>query len=280
METTKRRCTVINKKSTVGLIGGGQMAEALIKGVLQADLFSSEQLTVLDPSVERKEHLGATYNIGTADTSEELAAKCRVLLLAVKPQIYHQVLSRYAACFTPRHLLISIMAGIPLSSLEKCLPEESRIIRVMPNTPCLVMAGASAFSSNMHVQDDDKELCRRIFSAVGYCLEVSESQLDAVTGLSGSGPGYVFSLMDGFIDGGVLAGLSRPVAQQLVLHTFYGAAKLALESGATPADLKAQVTSPGGTTIRGIQVLEQHGVRAACMESVLAAADRSKELGA
>ncbi len=256
------------------------MAEALILGMLQAELLQKGQVKVIDPDSDRVQYLCNTYGVGAAETAEELCRTCQVLILAVKPQVYGQVLTAYGPCFTSDHMLISIMAGISLEALENCLPESSKIIRVMPNTPCLVQAGASAFSANSQVSSDEKQFCQDIFSAVGCCLELPEYQLDAVTGLSGSGPGYVFSLIDGFIDGGVLAGLPRPVAQQLILHTFYGAAKLAIESGKPPAVLKEQVTSPGGTTIRGIQVLEQYSMRAACMDSVKAAADRSKELGA
>ncbi len=280
MINTYYRWIVDKTAITVGLIGGGQMAEALIVGMLQAELFKNTRIIVADPAVDRVHYLRTTYGIGAVETPEELCQAAQILILAVKPQVYRQVLAGYAPCFTSEHMLISIMAGVTLAALEGSLPENSKVIRVMPNTPCLVQAGASAFSGNDQVTADEKQVCQDIFSAVGCCLELPEYQLDAVTGLSGSGPGYIFSLIDGFIDGGILAGLPRPVAQQLVLHTFYGAAKLAIESGKPPAVLKEQVTSPGGTTIRGIQVLEQYGMRAACMDTVQAAAEKSKELGA
>jgi pyrroline-5-carboxylate reductase len=168
---------------------------------------------------------------------------------------------------------------VTVRQLEQGLGENRRIIRVMPNTPALVLAGASAMSGNAHASRKDMELCEKIFSAVGACAEVPENLLDAVTGLSGSGPGYVFTFLEAMIDGGVLAGIPRPLAEQLALQTLYGSAKLALASGESAAALKGKVTSPGGTTITGLQVLEQAGLRGTVMAAVKAATDRSRELG-
>ena len=167
-----------------------------------------------------------------------------------------------------------------MAALAQLLGGWRRLIRVMPNTPALVLAAATAFSANALATTEDRELAGALFSAVGRCVEVPEAQLDAVTGLSGSGPGYVFTLIEALIDGGVLVGLPRPVAEQLVLQTVYGSAKLALETGEHPAVLKGKVTSPGGTTIAGIQALEEGGVRGTIMAAVEAATKRSRELGA
>lgn len=264
---------------SIGLIGGGQMAEALVRGMLIAGIVDAEKVFVIDPDPAKLAHLQSEYQIGITESPVELCEKSTTLILAVKPQVYADVLASYKTFLTDSHLLISIMAGVLLADIEERTSEKARLIRVMPNTPALVLEGASAFSLNHNAVDRDREVCRSIFSAVGTCVEVQESLLDAVTGLSGSGPGYVFTIIDALIDGGVHAGLPRPVASQLAIQTLYGSAKLAMQSDANPSALKAQVTSPGGTTIHGIHVLEEKGIRAALMGAVQAAADRSKELG-
>ena len=255
------------------------MAEALIRGMLAANVTPKDQLVVIDPDPERKKYLHDVYGVSTCDTPQDICEQCTVLILAVKPQVCKKVLDQYIEFHTSNHLLISILAGVTIRELESILSPQSRIVRVMPNTPALVLAGASAISLNAATTDTDRQLSHTIFSAIGLCIEVPEPQLDAVTGLSGSGPGYLFTIIDALIDGGVLAGLPRTTAEQLVLQTIYGSAKLAMESDKNPAALKAQVTSPGGTTIKGIQLLEQRGIRSALMDAVLAATNRSKELG-
>ena len=200
-------------------------------------------------------------------------------MVAVKPQVAEQVLSPYRAFVTDKHLILSIMAGVPLQVLAGYFAEPVRLIRVMPNTPALVLAGASAFSPNLLAKDEDRKIATAIFSAVGTCVEVPENLLDAVTCLSGSGPGYVFTFIEALIDGGVLAGLPRAIAEQLVLQTVYGSGKLAQETGEAPAVLKGKVTSPGGTTITGLRVLEDGAFRGVVMGAVAAATSRSRELG-
>ncbi|CAK8721709.1 Pyrroline-5-carboxylate reductase [Candidatus Electronema halotolerans] len=262
-----------------GMIGGGQMGEALIKGLLAAGLTEADQIMAAEPAALRREYLEQTYHIQTTESAAQLAEQSRIIILAVKPQIMAALLAAYQPLMTEAHLIISIAAGVTIGQLEQGLGANRRIIRVMPNTPSLVLAGASAMSGNALASHEDMELCGKIFSAVGTCVEVPESLLDAVTGLSGSGPGYVFTFLEAMIDGGVLAGIPRPLAEQLALQTLYGSAKLALESGEPAAVLKGKVTSPGGTTIAGLQVLERDGLRGTVMAAVKAAADRSKELG-
>ena len=264
---------------SIGVVGGGQMGEALIRGIIESGLADADSITVVEPAAPRRKHLAATYQVRATDSAELLTEHSRIIILAVKPQIMNPVLAQYCNCLSSEHLIISIAAGITLGQIEQGIGEEMRIIRVMPNTPALVLAGASALSGNRNVRKEDMELGLRIFSAVGTCVEVSENLLDAVTGLSGSGPGYVFTFLEAMIDGGVLAGLPRPVAEQLALQTLYGSAKLALESGEPAAVLKGRVTSPGGTTITGLQVMEEAGLRGTVMSTVQAAAARSKELG-
>jgi pyrroline-5-carboxylate reductase len=265
---------------SIGFVGGGQMAEAMIRGVVVSGLVSPEKIMVAEPGVTRCEWLQEQYAIACTSDPKTLCDRCRVLVLAIKPQLASSVLQAYRAHLQEHHLVISIMAGVPLGTLADLLGSSRRLIRVMPNTPSLVLAGAAAFSINPKATSQDSEVAQALFSAVGSCVEVPESQLDAVTGLSGSGPGYVFTFIEAMIDAGVLAGLPRPVAEQLVLQTVYGSAKLALESGEHPAVLKGKVTSPGGTTIAGIQILEEGAMRGMVMAAVEAATQRSRELGA
>ena len=264
---------------TLGLIGGGQMGEAIIRGLLAADSIAADKVMVMEPDAERCAYLVQQYGIQAAENETDLAEFSSVLLLAVKPQVTGSVLELYKPLLTVRHLLISIAAGITINSMEEMVGSHIKIIRVMPNTPALVLAGASALSPNLKAEREDVETAMSIFTAVGTCVEVNEELLDAVTGLSGSGPGYVFSFIEAMVDGGVLAGLPRAVAEKLVLQTVYGSAKLAMETGESPAVLKGRVTSPGGTTITGLQVLEESGMRGAVMTAIESATERSKELG-
>ncbi len=265
--------------TSLACIGGGQMAEALIRGVVAAELLAPEQISVIEPNPDRLKSLQQNYGIQAAADPAELCSRSQVLLAAVKPQAAAQALSAYAPHLSRKHLLISIMAGISLANLVACAGPKVRLIRAMPNTPALVLAGATAFSPAASATREDCELARAIFDAVGVSLELPELQINAVTGLSGSGPGYVFTFLEALIDGGVLAGLPRQDAEKFALHTLYGSAKLALESGEHAAVLKGKVTSPGGTTIAGIQALEQGAFRGVVMEAVRKAAQRSAELG-
>ena len=264
---------------TLGCIGGGQMAESLIRGLLSVQLVAPEALYVVEPSGERLDLLRNRYHIQPARDEADLCAHCATLLAAIKPQLAATVLAGYRPYLTEEHLLLSIMAGVSLSGLRRFAGPQPRLIRAMPNTPALVLAGATAFSPDDSATEADRKLAKTVFDAVGTCLEVPEKLLDGGTGLSGSGPGYVFVFLEALIDGGILAGLPRAQAEQLALQTLYGSAKLALESGETAATLKGRVTSPGGTTIEGIQTLEQGAFRALVMAAVREASRRSRELG-
>lgn len=264
---------------TLGFIGGGQMAEAMVRGVLAAGLVDKKTIMIAEPNAARCAYLETQYGVTCTGDAETLSRACNVLVVAVKPQVAAEVLSVYRDFISADHLVISIMAGVPLQVLAGYFAGPVRLIRVMPNTPALVLTGASAFSPNPQATAADREIAMAIFSAIGTCVEVPEHLLDAVTGLSGSGPGYVFTFIEALIDGGVLAGLPRPIAEQLVLQTVYGSAKLALETKEPPAVLKGKVTSPGGTTITGLQVLENGAFRGVVMAAIEAATARSKELG-
>jgi len=269
-----------NSIPSIGFIGGGQMAEAMIRGILASGLVEADAIKVAEPSADRCQYLESEYGVGCTTSPQDLCTASTVLVLAIKPQMAAEVLAGYKGYLTDQHLAISIMAGVPLEALATMLGESRRLIRVMPNTPALVLEAATAFSPNTFATQEDRIIAQSLFSAVGSCVEVPESQLDAVTGLSGSGPGYVFTFIEAMIDGGVLAGIPRPAAEKLVLQTIYGSAKLALETGEHPAVLKGKVTSPGGTTIAGIQALEDGALRGVVMAAIEAATNRSKELGA
>lgn len=262
----------------LGIIGGGMMGEALLSRLLDRQLFAPTAVCVSEPRAERRSQLTATYGIQTTDNNAQVAT-APVLLLAVKPQIFPQVAAELAAA--PRSattLVLSILAGTTLAQLEAAFPGQP-VIRAMPNTPATVGAGVTAIAPGQHVQDTHLAQARDIFGAVGTVVDVPESLMDAVTGLSGSGPGFVAVMIEALIDGGVAAGLPRVTATQLALQTVQGTAQLLQTTGEHPAQLKDRVTSPGGTTITGITQMEQHGVRAALIQAVLAAYGRSQALG-
>lgn len=263
----------------LGFIGGGNMGEALIKGLLISGRFDASQIGVSDISQERLDHLHNTYQVSTVAGNRELAAGSDLIVLAVKPQQVGDVLGEINASLDHLPLMISIAAGVPIATLEQSLGKPVPVIRVMPNTPALVLAGASAIAAGTHASADHLAIAKVLFEAVGLVVEVEESHMDAVTGLSGSGPAYVFLFMEALIDAGVLMGLSRPVARDLAVHTTLGSAKLLAESGEHPGVLKDQITSPGGTTIHGLTILESGGLRGMIMDAVEAATRRSEELG-
>lgn len=263
----------------IGFLGGGQMAEALIKGLLAAGLAGAKQILAVDPASERRQVLADKYGVMAAADGAELA-DCRIVVLAVKPQVMGKVLAHNLQNLNGGQVVISIAAGISLDYLESFLgSRECRLVRVMPNTPALVMEGASALCGGARTTDADLDCARRIFEAVGSCVVLSEAEMDAVTGLSGSGPAYVFSFIEALIDGGVKVGLARPVAEKLALQTVLGSVRLAQSNGAHPAVLRAMVTSPGGTTIAGLHELERAGFQGTIMDAVEAATERSRELG-
>lgn len=265
---------------TIGFIGGGKMAEALIQGIIKAGLVGPERIHAADPDAGRRQLLGEQYGVTTHARASDCVGACTILILAVKPQVMGPVLDSVKAGITAEHLVISIAAGIPLSFLEARLAGcHCRLVRVMPNTPALVQEGASALSPGRLTTDGDMARARAIFDAVGRSVVLAEQYLDAVTGLSGSGPAYVFSFIEGLIDGGVKVGLSRADAQLLVLQTVLGSVKLAMASNEHPAELRAMVTSPGGTTIAGLHCLARAGFSGILMDAVEAATQRSMELG-
>ncbi len=268
----------MHKDQKTGFIGGGNMAEAIVKGLLAGGVPAAD-LAVSEPSEQRRHVLAERYGIRVLNDNAALCQTSDTIILAVKPQVYAAALKGVDAPAAAGKLFISIMAGVKTSALESLLGSESKVVRVMPNTPALVLAGATAIAGGARARDEDLALTRRIFDLVGTSCIVEEKLLDAVTGLSGSGPAYVLTFIEALSDAGVKHGLSREVATALAAQTVYGTAKLLLETREHPAVLKGNVASPGGTTIAGMHSLERDGFRAATMNAVEVAVARSKELG-
>ncbi len=262
----------------VAFLGGGNMAEALIKGMLSAEVATSRQMVVTDTSSARLDYL-KKYNINRAKSNQEAVQEAEIVLLCVKPQVMDAVLAEIAATADSRKLVISIAAGITIARIEKALTSNPRVIRVMPNTPALVLSGAAGLAKGSSATNEDMALALEIFSAVGKAVVVDEKLMDAVTGLSGSGPAFVFTVIEALSDAGVKVGIPRQLALELAAQTVFGSAKMVLETKEHPARLRDMVTSPGGTTIAGMHELEKGKLRAVLMNAVEAATNRSMELG-
>jgi pyrroline-5-carboxylate reductase len=267
------------KAQRIGFLGAGAMGEALAGGLVAAGV-PREQIRLADPQADRRAAVSAALGVATGDDNAALVRDSDVVVVAIKPGLVAAVLSQKGVA-SARPLWISIAAGVSLANLAAALPAGARIVRAMPNTPALVRAGATAYAANAAATAEDRALAHALFASAGLAWEApDESLLDAVTGLSGSGPAYVFVFLEALADAGVRVGLPRDVAQRLATQTVLGAAQLARDSGAHPAQLKDRVTSPGGTTIAGLARLEAAGFRAAVLDAVEAATQRSRELGA
>ncbi len=262
----------------LGIIGGGNMGEALIKGIISSKVFSPENIIVSEILDKRRNYLEELYKIKTTPKIKELLDKASIVIFAVKPQVIDNVLEELKEYHMDNKLFISIAAGVKIEKFEKYLGKDKKIIRVMPNTCAFVLESVSALSPNENINENDLKVALEIFNAIGETVVVPEYQQDAITGLSGSGPGYVATIIEAFIDAGVLSGLSRDIAEKLVIQTFLGTIKLKLESDKSFYDIKSMVTSPGGTTITGIHELEKGNLRATIMNCVKKATERSKEL--
>lgn len=263
----------------IGFLGAGQMAAALGKGFVAAGVISAERVLGYDVSAEATGRFVAATGGRTAASAAELLAAARLIFLAVKPQHMPTLLTQIRDLVTADHLVVSIAAGQSLDRLSAGLPSGTRLVRVMPNTPCLVGEGASAFAMGPHCRPGDAQLVEKLLATTGLAVEVPEKLLDAVTGLSGSGPAYVYQIIEALSDGGVRMGLPRDVATRLAAQTVLGAARMVLATGQHPGQLKDAVTSPGGTTIAGLHELERGGLRGILMDAVEAATERSRELG-
>ena len=272
----------LDKKPTfdgqVGFIGAGRMASALARGLIASGFIPAQRILASDFSTEARQCFLQATGCRIVESNADLLSS-EVLFLAVKPQQLPGVLDELKGRIGRSTLLVSIAAGVRIATITGIVGDEVRLVRVMPNTPCLVAAGASAYTLGGAATIADGELVRKMLQTVGIAITVPEDLLDAVTGLSGSGPAYVYQIIEALSDGGVLAGLPRDAAMRLAAQTVMGAAKMVLETGEHPGALKDAVTSPGGTTITGLHELERAGLRAALMNAVTAATERSKELG-
>ena len=263
----------------LGFIGAGNMAGALVRGLLHAGVITPDRVIASDVSPERLEHIAKLHGVRTTSDNHALVRECDVVVLAVKPQVMDKVLVQIAGDVNPNQLFVSIAAGIPVAAIESKLPAGTRLVRSMPNTAAIVLEGATAIAAGSHATEHDLAVARAIFEAVGRVVVLDESLLDAVTGLSGSGPAYVMLMIEALADGGVKVGLHRDTALLLAAQTVYGSAKLLLETGEHPGRIKDQVTSPGGTAIAGLHTLEAGGLRRTLIDAVEAATKRAAELG-
>jgi pyrroline-5-carboxylate reductase len=269
----------VTREKKIGFIGAGNMAEALIKGLISKRIVDPENISASDVSAQRLNHVGKNYGIKIVTDNRNLISRNDIIILAVKPGDVYPVLDEIRDQLNSRKVLVSIAAGVRLSKIEKRLKRGSRVVRVMPNTPALILEAASALSKGKFATDKDLDCAKALFDAVGETAIVKEELMDAVTGLSGSGPAYIFMIIEALSDAGVKVGLNRELAQSLTIQTLIGAAKLVKESGKHPGRLKDMVASPGGTTIAGIHALEKGRLRGILMDAVEAATRRSKELG-
>lgn len=268
----------MKQEKKIGILGAGVMGEALVSGILRARLVPSSHLVVSDVRRAPLGNLRKKYNVHVASDNAELVSACARVVFCVKPQDLPGVLREVSSVFTPHKLLVSIAAGIPVSFFERCLPEGVPVVRVMPNTPCQVGAGVSVLCGGAHAHPHHLSEAAEIFNCVGTTHLSHEKHLNAVTALSGSGPAYVFLFLESLTDAGVRVGLPRDLAYELALRTTYGSCELLKQTGLSPKELRDRVTSPGGTTIQALSVLEKAGFRGFMMEAVVEAAQRAKEL--
>lgn len=266
----------------IAFIGAGNMAAALIRGLLRARFARPEDITVSDPSAARRELLAHEFGVRATNDNLEATRGADIVVLAVKPQVMDQALNSVAPAVSGQKLVLSIAAGVPLARIERALSRDGvwpRVVRAMPNSPALIGEGATAIAAGKVATTDDMDLAQAIFASVGVVVRVDESLLDAVTGLSGSGPAYAFLIIEALCDAGVKMGLPRQSALELTVQTLLGSARMVQQTRLHPAALKDQVTSPGGTTIAGLHALEAGRLRATLIDAVERATERSRDLG-
>ena len=262
----------------IGFIGGGNMGEAIIKGILKSGKYDKDNIIVSDVSDNRLKYLEKNYKVHTTTSNKTILEKSNVIIIAVKPQIIEKVLSDIKDSCNNEHLFISIAAGVPISKIESILSNDKKIVRIMPNAAAFALESMSVLCFNNNIDENDKKTTIEIFDSIGKTLQLEEYQIDAVTALSGSGPGFVALILEAFSDAGVNIGLPRDITNQLVVQTFKGTIKLLEDSNKSFIDVKNMVTSPGGTTIAGIKSLEKGKLKATIMDCVEAAFNKSKEL--
>lgn len=266
------------KGNKIAVIGAGHMAGALIGGMVRSKLVPAKAIVATRRDPEALSHLQKRWGVRVSTDNRKAVVDADVVILAVKPQMAKKVLGELAGAIAKDQLVISVMAGVTAASINKALNCDCPVVRAMPNTPCLVDAGATAVSAGQHAGEKHLAKAQAVFASVGLVATLPESALDAVTGLSGSGPVYIYMVIEAMIDGGVKMGIPRAVAAKLAAQTVFGTAKLVMESGKHPAVLKDEVTTPGGTAINAIHVLESRGLRSVLIDGIVAATNRSAEL--
>jgi len=266
------------KGQKIGCLGGGAMGEALVAGLLREGLVDASEIYVSDIDHGRLDYLKKKLGVNTSSDNIAVVMAADIIILAVKPHVIVPLLKEVAPAVRKEHTVISIAAGITIEQLQFCFEEPVPVVRAIPNTPCLVGEGATALSAGKYAGEENMQKARAVFAAVGKVVEVPEALLDGVTGLSGSGPAYMYTIIEGFTDGAVRLGLPRDTARVLIAQTMLGAAKMVLETGEHPSKLKDMVTTPGGTTMAGLFALEEGGVRALMMKAVADATRRSREM--
>jgi pyrroline-5-carboxylate reductase len=269
----------MRKTQNIAFLGAGNMAEALVSGMLKAQLASPANISATDISTKRLEYFQQTFQVQGVSDNAEATKQADIIIVCVKPQVMDSVLSEIKGELSRNSLVISVAAGYPLTRIQGHIGSLIPLVRAMPNTPAVIQEGVTALTGSPGLSIHHLQLAQTIFESVGKVVTVEESLMDAVTGLSGSGPAYIYLVIEALTDGGVRVGLPRSVAGILATQTVLGAARMALQTGEHPAILKDRVTSPGGTTIAGLQQLEAGGLRATFMNAVEAATQRSRELG-
>lgn len=264
---------------TIGFIGAGNMASALIKGLVKSGSYSADQVAASDNDPDKLKVLSDQYGLTSLGSNMDLVRKSDIIMLSVKPQVIRTVLEEIKEEIRDNHLIISIAAGIPIRMILSIINREIPVIRVMPNTPALIQKGVSALAPAEMTTEEDMESAREIFNSVGNTVVVNEDMMDAVTALSGSGPGYVFKIMESFVKAGENQGFDKDTALELTVQTFLGAAHLASQSDLSLAELREMVTSPGGTTAAGLAAMEEKNLDNVIDSTVDAACKRSVELG-
>ncbi|GLI51251.1 MULTISPECIES: pyrroline-5-carboxylate reductase [Tepidanaerobacter] len=264
---------------TIGIFGAGSIAVAMLDGILSQNIINPEDIYVTNKQNDEKLHaLREKYNVHTTRDYKEILSNCRYLIIAVKPIDIDNLLKQLKNDITDNHIIITLAAGVATSYVEDALGKKIQVIRAMPNTACKVRESATAIALGRYAKEEARNFAEEIFSSVGKVSIVEEDMMDAVTGLSGSGPAYVYLLMDALIEAGVKAGIPRPLSEELTVQTVYGAAKMVVETGQSPSKLRSEVTTPGGTTMAGMKVLENADFIGLIVKTVESAAKRSAEM--
>lgn len=262
----------------IGFIGTGNMGSSIIKGILSSKFEKSENINIFDLDKEKVNNLVKEYGVNTANSEKELAENCNIIILSVKPHIIPIVLKNLSGNVKKDTIILTIAAGISISVIENALGEDKKVVRTMPNTPAQVLSGMTAVTFNKNIENSEKEIIFKLLNSFGKSVEIEEKLMHAYTGISGSLPAYVYMFMEALADGGVLCGMPRNKAYEIVAQTVAGSAKMLLETGKHPGQLKDEVCSPSGTTIEAVRVLENGNFRGNVIEAVVACTEKSKEM--